>query len=128
MKLYHFIKNKEKRKRIAHIGAAVTILIHAYENYETGHHPYKIFLTAGIVVLIMALMHPIIEKKFPWVDGIFLIIEGILSLIIAYDLYSHGKKALPTTYLLLAIFQVYMAFKRGKKGIAAHNSGQHMNE
>lgn len=122
MIINHFIKNKEKRKRVAHVGAAVTILIHAYDNYETGHHSFKIFAIAGTVFLIIAFLHPVIEKKLPWVDGIFLIIEGILSMIVAYDLYSHGKKALPTTYLFLAIFQFYMAFKRGKKGITAHNS------
>jgi hypothetical protein len=39
MILNHFIKDKDKRKKIAHIGAAVTILIHAYENYETRPTP-----------------------------------------------------------------------------------------
>ena len=118
----HLIKDKEKRKRVAHIVAAVTILIHAYENYETGHHSYLLFGIAGLIVLTLAIFHHVIEKKFPWIDGVFFIIEGILSLIVAIDMFNMGKKRLPITYLALAVFQFYMAFRKGKKGIEAHKT------
>ncbi|MEO7445158.1 MAG: hypothetical protein ABIT96_00855, partial [Ferruginibacter sp.] len=72
--------------------------------------------------LAIAFLHPVIEKKAPWVDGVFLIIEGILSIIIAIDFFHLGKKALPITYLLLACFQFFMAFRRGRKGIEHHKS------
>jgi uncharacterized membrane protein HdeD (DUF308 family) len=124
----HLIKNKEKRKRVAHIVAGATILIHSYENYETGHHSFKLFALAGIIVLLLALFHPIIEKKFPWIDGLFFIIEGILSFVVAFDLYNFGKKALPTTYLLLGIFQFFMAFRKGKKGIETHKTQHQSHE
>ena len=118
----HLIKDKEKRKRVAHVVSALTILIHAYENYETGHHSYILFGIAGLVVLVLALFHSAIEKKLPWIDGVFFVIEGVLSLIIAIDMFNMGKKRLPITYLALAIFQFYMAFRKGKKGIAAHKA------
>jgi len=122
MILNHFVKDPHKRKKIAHIAAAVTILVHAYENYETRHHSYELFTIAGIIVLVLAIFHSSIEKRAPWIDGVFLVIEGILSLIISIDHFRHGKKALPVVYLLLSFFQFFMAFRRGKKGIAQHQS------
>ncbi|MFC4261255.1 hypothetical protein ACFOWM_00065 [Ferruginibacter yonginensis] len=64
--------------------------------------------------------HTIIEQKLPWVDGVFFVIEGILSLVVAYEYFSVGKKALPITYLLLSVFQFFMAFKKSKQGITHH--------
>jgi hypothetical protein len=122
MLLRHLFKNWEKRKRFAHIGAAVVIFIHAYEKYEYHNAAYIPFTIAGIIFLAVALLHPIIEKKAPWVDGVFFVIEGVLSVIVAVDFFNAGKKALPVTYLLLAIFQFFMAFRKSKKGIEAHKN------
>lgn len=120
MKRPYLIKNPEKRKRIVHLLSAVTILIHAFENYETGHHSWQLFAVAGVTVLILVLFHAKIEKKFPWIDGAFFAIEAVLSFVICYDLFHHGKKALPFTYLALGLFQLFMAFKKGRKGIREH--------
>lgn len=49
MILKHILKNREKRKRFAHIGAGIVILIHAYEKYESGHDTYKLFALAGVI-------------------------------------------------------------------------------
>lgn len=122
----HLIKNEHKRKKAIHIVSAFTILMHAYENYETGHHPYQFFLIAGITVLVLALFHNKIENKIPWIDGAFFVIEGFLSFIIAWNSFQHGKKAIPIVYALLACFQFYMAFRKGRKGIA-HHKAKHMN-
>jgi uncharacterized membrane protein HdeD (DUF308 family) len=122
MILQRLFKNRDKRKRFAHIGAGIVILIHSYEKYESGHDSYLLFLFAGIIFLTIALLHPMIEKKAPWVDGVFFIIEGILSIIVALDFFHLGKKALPLSYILLAGFQFYMAFKKSKKGIEMHKS------
>lgn len=116
------LKNRDKRKRFAHIGAGVVILIHAYEKYEGGHDTYRLFILAGLVFLSIAIFHPIIEKKAPWADGVFFLIEGILSVIVALDFFHLGKKALPITYLLLAVFQFFMAFRKSKKGIEHHKT------
>ncbi|MEO6404057.1 MAG: hypothetical protein ABIY51_06120 [Ferruginibacter sp.] len=125
MKRPHLIKDPEKRKRVAHFAAGATILLHAYENYESGHHSFTLFAIAGTIFLVLALFHHLIEKKLPWIDGVFFVIEGILSLVVAFDMFSYGKKALPTTYILLGIFQFFMAVKKGKKGIHAHRSKLH---
>jgi hypothetical protein len=122
MLLRHFIKNEEKRKRFAHIGAGIIILIHAYEKYESGHGSYHFFIVAGLIFLAVAILHPVIERKAPWIDGVFLVIEGILSIIVAFEFFHMGKKALPITYLFLAAFQFFMAFKKGKKGIRQHRT------
>ena len=119
------IKNQEKRKRIAHIVSGFIILIHAYEKYESGHHSFIYFTIAGLVFLAVALLHPLIERRAPWVDGVFFVIEGILSLIVAADYFHLGKKALPYCYLLVAVFQFVIAFVRSKKGIAHHHATLH---
>ena len=116
----HLFKNRDKRKRFAHIGAGIVILLHSYEKYEGGHGTYKLFALAGIVFLSIAIFHPLIEKKAPWIDGVFFLLEGILSIIVAFDYFYLGKKALPITYILLGIFQFYMAFRKSKKGIELH--------
>lgn len=122
------IKNKEKRKRVVHIVSGVVILIHAYEKWESGHHSYVYFTLAGLVFLTIALLHPLIERRAPWVDGVFFVIEGILSLIVAADFFYMGKKALPFTYLLLAVFQFVVAFVKSRKGIRHHSTLQEQIE
>lgn len=120
MVLKHPVKDKNKRKRFAHIGAGIVILIHSYERYESGLGSYILFGIAGIIFLIIAFLHPIIEKKVPWLDGVFFIVEGVLSIIVAIDFFHVGKKALPITFLFVAAFQFYMALKKSKKGIELH--------
>lgn len=122
MLLRYLVKDKEKRKRYAHIVAGIVILIHAYEKYESGHGSPLLFTIAGTVFLAIAILHPVIEKKAPWIDGVFFLIEGILSLFVAVDYFHLHKKALPFAYLLLALFQFFMAFTRSKKGIQQHHS------
>ena len=75
---------------------------------------------AGLVFLSIAILHPVIEKKIPWVDGLFLLIEGILSIIVALEYFHLGKKALPITFILLGFFQFFMAFRKSKKGSEHH--------
>jgi hypothetical protein len=122
MILNYLLKNRDKRKRFAHIGGGAVILIHAYEKFEAGHDSYKWFALAGCIFLSVAIFHPILEKKFPWIDGVFFIIEGILSIVVALDFFHLGKKALPIAYLLLSLFQFFMAFKKSKKGITHHKT------
>ena len=113
-------KNRNKLKRFVHIVPAFIILAHSYEQYESGHNSYIFFGIAGLLFLTIALLHPIIEKKLPWVDGVFFIIEGILPIIVAIDYFSEGKKALPTAYLFIAVIQFFIAYKISKKGIEHH--------
>ena len=120
MLLKYFIKDREKRRQFAHIGAAIVIFIHAYHQFETGHGSPIVFIVAGTLFLAIALLHPLVEKKAPWIDGVFFVIEGILSIVVAFDYFHLHKKALPAAHLLLAFIQFYMAFKKSKKGIQHH--------
>lgn len=124
MLLDRFRKRKEKNKRFAHIGAGVVILVHAYEKYHSGHESWKWFLIAGIVFLSVAFMHKLIEKRAPWIDGVFFLIEATLSFIVAADYFHLGKKALPYTYLFLGCFQCFMAFRKSRKGVLHHRAGK----
>ena len=106
---------------MAHIFAGIVILIHAWEKYESGHGPYLVFLIAGLVFLTVAILHPVIERRAPWIDGLFFLIEAALSFVVAYDYFHAGKKALPYTYLALGIFQIVLAFIKSRKGLANHH-------
>ena len=114
------IKNREKAKRFAHIIAGLTILIHSYSHYEIGHKTYLIFLIAAIIFLTVAILHPIIEKKAPWIDGVFFIIEGILSFIVAFEFFHEGKKSIPFIYLAVGCLQFFLAVRFSRKGINQH--------
>ena len=114
------IKNREKAKRFAHIIAGLTILIHAFSHYEMGHETYFIFLLAGILFLTVAILHSIIERKLPWVDGLFFIIERIPAIIIAFEFFHQGKKAIPIIYFAVGCIQFYLAVRFSKKGIKQH--------
>jgi hypothetical protein len=117
-----FSRDKERRRRFAHIAAGLVILVHSYEKYDSGHDSYKMFAVAGIIFLIIALLHPVIEKKAPWIDGVFFVIESVLSAIVAIDYFHMGKKALPVAYVCLSIFQLFIAFKKSKKGMQLHKT------
>lgn len=115
-------ERNHKAKRFAHIAAGLVILIHAYEKFESGHNSYIYFCIAGIIFLLIAFLHTIIERKAPWIDAVFFIIEGLLSVIIALDYFHLGKQGLPWVYIAVAIFQLFMAIKFGKKGLNKHNA------
>jgi len=115
-------ENREKRKRLAHIFAGFVILIHTWERHEAGHGSWGYFLVAGIVFIAVAICHPLIERKAPWVDGLFFVIEASLSFIIAYEFFHAGKKALPYTYLMLGVFQLVLAFVKSRKAIVHHKA------
>ena len=114
---------KEKRKQLAHIPAALTILMHAFERYESGHNTWIFFTVAGLSFLTITLFHKSLAKKAPWIDGAFFMIEGCLSLIVFYEFTHEGKRTLPFVYLGLAVFQFIMAYIMSRKGIKKHREG-----
>jgi hypothetical protein len=112
--------NKEKRQQMAHILAGVIILVHAYEKYEMQERVYLVFLVAGVVFLAVALLHHKLAKIFPYVDGVFFVIEAMLYALIAAEYFELGKKGLPWAYVLATILYLVAAFIKGKKGKAKH--------
>ena len=56
---------------------------------------WSFFAAAGLVFLCVALMHHRIAKVFPYLDGVFFVIEAIVYAVVAADYFSMGKKGLP---------------------------------
>lgn len=112
------MEKKEKIKKAAHILAGGLILLHSYEKYETGHKSYIYFLIAGLIFLSVALFHHTLKSKYPWIDNCFYFIEATLSLIIAFDYFHLGKKALPFAYVFAALLQfsaIYFLSRKKEK-------------
>jgi len=112
--------NRERKEKIGHILAAFIILVHAFEKYDLQESSWPFFAIAGIIFLCIAIMHHRIAKVFPYVDGVFFIIEALLYAIIAAEYFHKGKKALPWCYVFTAVAYVIAAFIKGKKGKAKH--------
>lgn len=111
---------KEKLKKLPHIMAGVLILLHAFERWDSGHTTYWFFLISGIVFLSVALLHHRLLARFPFVDTLFFVIEGMLSLIIAWEYHEAGKHAIPYMYVLAALLQltaVFVFYKRKKRAM-----------
>lgn len=108
----------EKLKKLPHIFSGAIILLHSLERFDSGHESYLIFLACGAVFLLLAVFHHTISRKFPLVDVVFYLIEGLLSVVIALEFYSAGKKGLPIAYTVAGLFQffaVFMFWHKAKK-------------
>jgi hypothetical protein len=111
-------EKRNKLKKFAHIFAGLVILIHSYERYQSGHGTYLFFALAGLVFLTVALFHHQIQNKYPKIDSVFFLIEGLLSFIISYEYFHVGKKIIPFLYIfagLLQIFSIYLFSKKFTK-------------
>jgi len=111
---------RERKEKIGHVLAAIIILVHALEKHELHEDSWLFFAISGIVFLGVAIMHHRIAKVFPYVDGVFFIIEAMLYAIIAAEYFHKGKKALPWCYVFATIAYTVSAFIRAKKGKAKH--------
>ena len=106
---------KNKLKKIAHFISGAVILLHGYERWETGHDTYPIFITAGILFLIVAIFHHKLSQRFRWIDGVFFMIESALSFVIAFEYFHVGKKALPFVWVMAGLLQMAMSVVHGRK-------------
>lgn len=112
--------NKEKKEKLTHLLAGLIILVHAYEKYDLQESSYVFFLLAGISFLTVALLHHRLLKPFPYVDGVFFLIEAAIYAVVAADYFHQGKKGLPWCYVVCTIAYIVLAFVKGKKGKARH--------
>ena len=104
----------KSKNPLAHIASSVVVFIHAYAKYDEGHSSYIIFTIAGIMILSVAIFHSQLLKKFTKIDGVFFIIEGLLSLVMAYDYFHMEKKYLPFVYIAIAIMQFGLGIRKKK--------------
>ena len=110
-------KNIERRNKVVHMMGGLLILLHAYEKYSIGESVYIYFAVCGLLFSVIALLHEKLAKNYPWIDGVFFGIEGLLSIVVAIDYFRMEKKALPYAYLVAAALQFLAAFKKSKRGI-----------
>ncbi|HMH32057.1 MAG TPA: hypothetical protein VK543_03450 [Puia sp.] len=110
-------KNIERRNKVIHMMGGLLILLHAYEKYSVGEPTYIYFAVSGLLFSLIALLHEKLAKNYPWIDGVFFGIEGLLSIVVAIDYFRMEKKALPYAYLVAAALQFLAAFKKSKRGI-----------
>lgn len=102
--------SKEKKRRIAHIIAGLTILLHGYERWSHGHGTGYFFFVAGIIFLLIARWHHQLLHRWPYIDSLFFLIESSLSFLIAWEYFSAGKKLLPAIYAIAALLQLSAIF------------------
>jgi uncharacterized membrane protein len=107
--------NKDKLKKFAHIFAGLVILLHSYERYESGHGTYLFFALAGFLFLTIAFFHHQIQNKYPKIDSVFFLIEGLLSFIISYEYFHVGKKIIPSLYIFAGLLQIFSIYLFSKK-------------
>ncbi len=108
-------KTREKLRKVAHIVAALVILIHAFEKFEINEPVYPFYTVAGLLFLVVAIFHEQLQKVFRPVDSIFMIIEAGVYCLIAIEYFEKHKKALPWFYVVATVMYVIAAFIRSKK-------------
>jgi hypothetical protein len=113
-------KIKKKAEKLTHFISSLMVLITALDKYESGNSTYIYFAIAGIVFLLVAIYHSKIVNNFTWVDNIFIFLEGSISLLIAFDYFQIGKKALPFAYLFAGIMQFIVGFFKIKKILSSN--------
>lgn len=113
-------KRKALKQKLGHIMAAMIILVHAWEKHELHEHSWIFFAVAGIVFLAVALLHHSIAKVFPYVDGVFFLIEAAVYMLIAIEYFHLGKKALPWAYVFATVCYCVAAVIKGRKRSRIH--------
>lgn len=109
-------KEKEKFKKLGHIIAAFIIFVHAYEKYDLHEPSWIFFLLAGVLFLSVALLHHRLVHAFPYIDGVFFVIEAVIYAVIAAEYFELAKKLLPWFYVLASAGYLVAAFVKGRKG------------
>lgn len=90
-------------QRLAHVLAAVVILLHGYSDLEKGHSMGWIFLGIGAAALVLGVMHHRLHARFPHIDGVFHLIEGITAVLIGIGYLHAGKVYLPYVSMAASI-------------------------
>jgi len=103
------------------------ILLHAYEKYSVGEPTYIYFAVSGLLFSLIALLHEKLAKNYPWIDGVFFGIEGLLSIVVAIDYFRMEKKALPYAYLLQPHYNSLPPLKNPREGSNGRSSIRFMS-
>lgn len=103
-------ERKQRLSRFAHFLSGMLILVHGLDRYDAGRSLWPAFMGAGILIVLLAGFHARLARTWPGIDGVFFLIEALLSLAIMIEFMDAGKRGLPYMYLLAAIAQVCAAW------------------
>ncbi len=115
----------EKKEKIAHFIAGFIILVHGYERYDLQKPAYIFFFIAGILFLSLAFFHHRVAHRFPYIDGVFFLIESFCYGMIAADFFHEGKKALPWCYAVVTIAYCIVGIIKAFKGKTKYVKREH---
>ncbi len=107
---------KKRNERFAHILAGCIILLHGFEKFDSNKSLFVLFAIAGLVFLTVAALHARIAKFFPYVDGVFFVIESVTYFFIAIEYFHLGKKGLPWCYVFASAIYLVVAILKAIKG------------
>ena len=111
-------EGRERFRRLAHLLAALVILLHGIAALDHHAHTAWIFFLCGTVFLLLALFHHRIERRWPYVSPTFHFLEAIVAAVIFTEYVHAGKKYLPyvavlpvVLYTLLGIWRIMQVRK-----------------
>lgn len=105
-------------RRLAHILAAVVILLHGVGDLEKGHSIGWLYLLFGTMAMVLGIFHHRLHARFPRVDAAFHLIEAMMALLIGLNYLHEGKVYLPWVSMAASIPYGALAIKAlfGRKG------------
>jgi hypothetical protein len=101
---------KQRFLRAAHLFSGLLIFLHGFERYDGGHALWPVFAVFGFIFILLALFHGRLARKWPAIDGVFFLIEAVLSFVIMGEFFHMGKRGLPYMYLFAALAQACAAW------------------
>ena len=105
-------KRRERFRRLAHLLAALVILLHGIAALDHHAHTAWVFFLCGTVFLLLALFHHRIEQRWPYVSPTFHFLEAIVAAVIFMEYVHAGKKYLPYVAVLPVVLYTVLGIWR----------------
>ena len=105
-------ERRERFRRLAHLLAALVILLHGIAALDHHAHTAWIFFLCGTVFFLLALFHHRIEQRWPYVSPTFHFLEAIVAAVIFTEYVHAGKKYLPYVAVLPVVLYTVLGIWR----------------
>lgn len=102
----------ERLQRLAHVLAAVVILLHGYGDVEKGHAMGWLYIVIGLAALALGLAHHRLKGRFARIDAVFHLIEAIMAELIGVSYLHEGKTYLPWASFAAALPYLWLMFRK----------------
>ena len=109
------VERKQRLRRFAHLFSGFLILINGLNHYDGGLDMWPAFMVAGSMFILLAVFHVPLSRRWPGIDGVFFLIEALVSFLIMIEFFTAGKRGLPYMYLIAGIAQVCAAWITARK-------------